>query len=184
MEKKMGLLTSVKRFVCVYPNKCRHWLDAGTWTFWNVLWGLFPLWGGFVIFRLFQKHPRLIDFSDNGEFLIYSATMLAAAMYIVLKDYNSSKFRFRRLITLVCVLIFMFIAILFTGITEANTDRLRFYDISRVFIRNMSYWIYFISIALAFFMTGLDNRRTKVDIIEERDSQLKNLEQEFDKVGG
>jgi len=180
----MGLLTSVKRCFCVYPNKCQHWIDAGTWIFWNVFWGLFPLWMGFFIFLVFQKNPRLIDFSDNGEFLIYGATMLAAAIYIVLKDYKTSKFRFRRLIATGCVVILIFIAVLFTGITAANTDRLRFFDVSRAFIRTMSYWIYFISIALAFFLTGLDNRRTRVDILEERELQLKTLEQDFDKVGG
>ncbi len=179
----MGLLTSVKKFFCSYPNKCQHWIDAGTWIFWNVFWGLFPLWMGFLIFLVFQKNPRLIDFSDNGEFLIYGATMLAAAIYIVLKDYKTSKFRFRRLIATGCVVILILIAVLFTGITAANTDRLRVFVVSRAFIRTMSYWIYFVSIGLAFFLTGLDNRRTRVDILEERDSQLKTLEKDFDKVG-
>ena len=180
----MGLLSSAKRFFGDYPRRRPHWIDAGTWTFWNGFWGLFPLWMGFFIFQLFQKQPRLIDFSDNGEFLIYSATMLAAAIYIVLKEYKASKFPFRRLIATGCVVILLFIAVLFTGITAANTDRLRFFNVSREFIRTTSYWIYFISIALAFFLTGLDNRRTRVDILEERDSQLKTLEQDFDKVGG
>jgi hypothetical protein len=184
MENNMRLLTSVKTFFDDYHNKHHYWVDAGTWTFWNVFWGLFPLWMGFFIFRIFQKKPRLIDFSDNGEFLIYGATMLAVAIYIVLKDYKTSTFPFRRLIAMGCVVIFVFIAVLFTGITAANTDRLRYFDVSREFIRTMSYWVYLISIALAFFLTGLDNRRTRVDILEERDSQLKILEQDFDKVGG
>jgi hypothetical protein len=184
MEKKMGSLISIKGFCGDYPNKCQHWIDAGTWIFWNVFWGLFPLWMGFFIFLIFQKKPQLIEFSDNGEFLIYSATMLAAAIFIVLKDYKTSKFPFRRFIATACVVILLFIAVLFTGITAANTDRLRFFDVSREFIRTTSYWIYFISIALTFFLTGLDNRRTRVDILEERNSQLKTLEQDFDKVGG
>lgn len=180
----MRLLTSIKRCFVDYYNKHRHWVDSGTWTFWNVFWGLFPLWMGFFIFRIFQKKPQLINFSDNGEFLIYSATMLAVAIYIVLKDYKNSKFPLRRLIAMSCVVTLVFIAVLFTGITAANTDRLRYFDVSREFIRTTSYWIYCISIAFAFFLTGLDNRRTRVDILEERDSQLKTLEQDFDNVGG
>lgn len=180
----MRLLRAVKRFLGDYPNKWHHWIEAFKWIIWNIFWGLFPLWMGFIILRLFRKKPSLVDFSDNGEFLIYGATMLATALYIVFKDYKSSKFPFRREIATGCVVILMILAVLFTGITAANTDRLRFYDISREFIRNVSYWIYMISFVLAFFLTGLDNRRTRVDILEERDSGLKKLEQDFDKVGG
>ncbi len=180
----MALLTSVKGCYREFVKNWQHWIDAVKWIVWNIFWGLFPLWMGFIILRVFRKNPSLVDLSDNGEFLIYGATMLAAALYIVFKDYKSSKFPFRREIATGCVVILMIVAVLFTGISAANTDRLRFYDISREFIRGVSYWIYIISIVLAFFLTGLDNRRSRVDIIVERESQMRDLEKDFNRERG
>jgi hypothetical protein len=176
----MELQKSIKQMLGKYP----HWTEAANWQFWNVIWGLSPLWMGFIIFLLCKKKPMLIDFSDKGEFLIYSAAMLASALYIVLKDYKTSKFPYRRVLGMISIITMLVTVILFTGITAATTSRLSFFDISREFVRSTSYMTYMMSIILAFILTALDNRRTRIDIIEERGSQLKALEHDFDKVGG
>jgi hypothetical protein len=154
-----------------------HFKEAGKCLFWNLLGSLLPVYGGFLLFLICKKTPSLHDFSNNGEFAIYSAAMLGTAFYIVLKEYKMTRFAYRNTLGILCVLSLIVTTFLFFGVTAANSGQL-LKDIDRGVIRDWSFGVYFVSIALAFILTGLDKLRTQRDVDLEKDRQ-----KEVDKLG-
>ncbi|GAI80262.1 unnamed protein product, partial [marine sediment metagenome] len=90
-----------------------NWKETATWLWWILLGSLFPVWGGIFIFLACKKSPAVLDFTGNGQFIIYSSTMLASAFYIVLKDYKT-KFSGRNLFGTLCFLGLTFSTFLFS----------------------------------------------------------------------
>lgn len=87
----MELIKSINRLgfvraLYLHQSQRQDWEDAGYWLFWTLLFGLMPLWGGFVLLSLFSQSPSLREFTENGQFALYSASMLSVAFYIVSKD--------------------------------------------------------------------------------------------------
>jgi hypothetical protein len=98
-----------------------NWKETRYWLCWNLIGSLFPVWGGIIIFIIFSIRPHFTDFSKNGQFAIYSATMLASSLYIVLKDYRYSKYSGRYLYGTMCILGLVFSTILFASVTVVET---------------------------------------------------------------
>ncbi len=74
----------------------KNWKDSTSLMLYTLVGGLLPVHGGMLLFKLFSRVVQFSDFSDNGEFALYSAALLAPSLYLILKDYNTSNFLYRR----------------------------------------------------------------------------------------
>ena len=158
--------------------------ETTTWMLWNAGGSLIPIWGGCFLFVLFSKSPRLVDFSNHGEFSLYAAALLASAFFIVFKEYKNSRFPLRRLFGAICVIGLFLVTILFSVVTAVDTGNIDTQtDFDRDFMRNASYILYAVSVVVSFILTYLDKRISDADIREERREDFENLESRFDKLG-
>jgi len=69
--------------------KGRDWQDAGHWLFWTAF-GMMPLWLLLILLWAFTQPVSLGTFTGQGEFALYSAGILAGAIYVVTKESNLS----------------------------------------------------------------------------------------------
>ena len=137
---------------------------------------------GILLYLLFKQHPTIKEFSDNGEFAIYSATMLAMSLYIAFKDYKTVPFKFRKTFGGISVIMLIIASILYFSVTAINTVDIPI-EYNRSLMRNLSIYIYLISIILTFLLSGLDKCRTTTDLRNERDKEIDKLEKDFDNIG-
>lgn len=161
--------------------KKSDWIEAADWLGWNSIGGLFPVLGGFLLFLIFKKTPTISDFSNNGQFAIYSATMFASAFYIVFKEYKSSIFSGRKLFGAICLLGQICAVLLFSSVTAANLGQLGV-EVNRGLVRNLSFLIYFISLIMTFLLSALDKSRTYSDLQKERTKGVEKLDAEYEKL--
>lgn len=62
----MDFIEAVRR------TKREHWSDAISWLFLNLIGGLMPLWGLWILLRLFSQSIGLGTFTERGEFALYT----------------------------------------------------------------------------------------------------------------
>jgi hypothetical protein len=145
------------------------------------LGGLFPLWGGYLLFKLYHRVPSIENFTDHGEFAIYSAATLAPALYYILKDMKTSTFLYRHFFGLLCVIglgisVLFYVAVISISVGQIPTT------IDFDFLRTVTWILFATSVIISFCVTILDNDRTFRDIKGESRRELNELEQEFDKT--
>jgi len=159
------------------------WLDTFSWLFWTLVGSLMPLYGGYLLLMALQKEPDFFRFVDSGEFAIYSATMLAIAFHIIIKDYKTSTIKYKTVFAGICFLCILCSAILFSAFTVAGALDL-FVDLNKDFMIIGSIVLYTISIILASLLKFMDENITHKDIREYQKDNLNKLSQEFDSLGG
>lgn len=160
----------------------KTWKEALDWLGWNSIGGLFPIIAGFILFLFFKKKPSFSDFSNNGQFAILSATMLASSFYIIFKEYKASFFSGRKIYGAICLILLIFVVLLFSSVTAAEAGKFD-HDLDRNLVRQISLIIYVISVIITFFLTALDKDRSYTDLLEDRKRGIKKLDGELDSLG-
>jgi hypothetical protein len=158
-----------------------NWKEATKWLLFTYVGGLIPVWGGYIIFNLYAKDASLSKFSDHGEFALYSAAMLAPALYYILKDLKTSTFIYRHFFALVCIVCLLVSALLYVGVASVSVGQIPA-TIDLDFLRGITWVLFLIASLMSFLVTALDSSRTLRDIQTERARAFKNLEQQFDKL--
>jgi len=184
MTRSNGLV-SVFRGFRIGNTVAEHWRESSKWLMYTLVGGLVPVWGGMFLFKLFSRPVSFSDFSSNGEFALYSATMLAPSLYLILKDYNSSNFLYRHTFALASVLGLLVSMILFAGVTAVHAGGMGSVNLDQRFLRWVTMLLFLVAVGVSFLVTALDNERIGIDVSkvrEERANQVKDLEKQFDKL--
>jgi len=71
----------------------RHWIDALWWLFSSSVGALMPIWGLWFFLRIFQQTITIEIFTQNGEFALYSASLVSTSFYLITKDYVPARLR-------------------------------------------------------------------------------------------
>jgi len=166
----------------ILKNHKDDWKEAFSQTLWNSIASLIPIILGVFLYVLFKQKPTFKSFTNNGEFAIYSATMIATSLYIVFKDYKTVPFRFRKLCGGVSILVLLLSSILYFSVTTVDTINV-YIDYDREFMRVTSFYIYVFSVFFTFILNGMDKSRTTIDIQNKRKEDLEKLESNFDNLG-
>lgn len=161
----------------------KHLKEASKWFGFNFLGGLFPVYAGFFWLSIIGKNPTLIDFSNNGQFAIYTATVLAWAFYVIFKEYKIAKFFGRWIFGAICLVILIGTVFLFSAASAAAVGKMDIELNSINLIRNLLFISYFISLIIAYALTVLDISRSDIDIQKEREKDYQSLTEKFDKIG-
>ena len=66
-------------------SKLEHWTDAFYWFILSSVGGILPFWGALVVLLAISRQFTSATFFQNGEFALYSASMLSAAFTVVTK---------------------------------------------------------------------------------------------------
>src|ERR1700693_4859990 len=94
-----------------------HWSDASIWLFYNLSGSLAPVWFGLLILEIFSRRPSWSDFSQHGEFALYSAAMFAPTFYIISRDLKLPGFAGRQILVLLTLLGMLAATCFFVAVT-------------------------------------------------------------------
>jgi len=161
-----------------------HWSDAGIWLVYNVFGSLAPVWFGLLILETFSRKPSLADFSQHGEFALYSAAMFAPTFYIINRDLKIPGFGGRQILGLLSLLGILAATCFFVAVTTAFMVPKPVLEIDQNFLRHGTFALFVFSGLLAFLVTVLDNARLMPDVRRIATQQQEQLSKQFDELGG
>jgi hypothetical protein len=144
---------------------------------------LMPVWGGIVLYKLFNIYPGFYVFVDDGQFFIYGASLFTPACYILYKYKDSDNF-LHSLIFLVSILLLLLSAILFAGISAAS-----FFEqktlINFNFLRGSSLVIFVLSIVSSFIAQRIQYKIKMggPNLREEEKAAFQDLEDKYNALG-
>jgi hypothetical protein len=152
--------------------KKEHWIDATWWLFASSIGALMPIWLTWFILVLFQLPANFGLFTQNGEFALYSASLLSTAFYIITKDYAPSKIKefFRKskapsikatfpaqlFFVLLCFITALLSALLFTGTTIWHLPG-NSLNINLKFVNTWSIIFFIVATGISYVITAIDN---------------------------
>jgi hypothetical protein len=141
--------------VVMMPTR-RHWYESFGWLLATVLGGLMPLWGSYILFLLKGKTPQLNEFVIHGEFALYSAAMLAAACFLIMREWPSGYFPWRIIFGMSAVAGVVLSALVFASVFEANLTATSAATIDVDFLRPFSLVLFSAAFVLSYVVTLID----------------------------
>jgi hypothetical protein len=160
----------------------QDWWESLSWLAYSLIGGLLPLWGGLLLLYLFGHHDRWPQLISHGEFAIYSAALLAPAVYVILKQIPASGFVHQQAFVLLAFVGLLVSAILFTGVTILAESDSTFLRLNQDALFRISVPLFVVSLAFAFVVTLLDNARLNPDVRRLAEDARRRLEEQFAKT--
>lgn len=155
--------------------KKEHWTDALWWLVASSIGSLMPIWLTWFILEMFQLPVKFETFTQNGEFALYSASLLSTAFYVITKDYAPSSLRnfFKKTkaptikstfpaqlpFVLLCFSITLFSALIFAGTTIWHIPGSTL-NINLNFINILSIIFFAVATLISYLITAIDNSAT------------------------
>jgi hypothetical protein len=161
-----------------------HLSDAGIWLFYNLAGSLAPVWFGLLILETFKRKPGWADFSQHGEFALYSAAMLAPAFYVINRDLRIPGFAGRQILGLLTLLGTLAATCFFVAVTTAFVEPKPVLEIDQSFLQRGTVTLFIFATILSFLVTVLDNARQTPDLPEIAKEQREKLAKQFEELEG
>jgi hypothetical protein len=188
-------------FYAFRSTKKENWINAGYWLFMSSIGGLMPLWGSFLMLNLLKQNVSLQNFSNNGEFALYSASIISASIYIINKDYIPPKlkqlfkdkntpsiikagFPYQLLFSSLSLIILTVSTFLFSGVAFGNIPGSSL-SIDTNLLATITIIIFVFTILLCYIITVLDESasgQSEEDIRNLLKSSGNELEARFDSL--
>ncbi len=159
----------------IYAIKSASWEDVRETAYWlgfNVLGGLMPIWGTFVLLRIYGQEIRYADMARHGEFALYSAAFLAPALQIIFRHVRSTKFVLGAGSGLVGIAGLVVAALSYAGIATALLRPTEAPPLNLSFVVRFSTGLLILSIGFALLVAFVENQSINFNIRElERKSE-------------
>jgi hypothetical protein len=170
--------TSSTLFTIRWPNRQERGELCGLFAA-HFIGGLLPLWGSWLLIKLIQESASFTEFIRHGEFLLYAASILPTAAFLVLRDLKAP-FPKRLLLGLLVIFFLVVATLLFAVvfIKTRNDAPAAPPSIDVVFLGWVSIPLYLLSLALMLLTTFFDMLIASYDPIV----QQKREESEFAKL--
>jgi hypothetical protein len=140
------------------------------------------LWGGAILLWFLSSDLSLVGFVDHGEFAIYSAALLAPALFILLHEYRPA-FPDRTAWGLATIACLVLAVLMFAAASAPQAARDAPFEINRVALRVVTTLLYAASLALAFALVVVRETLASEPSLDELDS-TGPLERRFDQLKG
>ena len=95
-----------------------QWINTTEWFLYTLIGGLVPLWLGAILLSLTSSWRGWDFFVVNGEFALYSASLLAPTIHILVKDTKKPWFK---ILILISMLLLIISTALYTTVTVKTT---------------------------------------------------------------
>lgn len=151
--------------------------DGLLWLLWNVIGGLVPLWGTAILLSLFDKPIVLFDFLKGGEFILYAASFIGGAMYVIRKDIFPS----RNLLNILFYILWAICLLVFAAITvTAIGGNPGWLKIGQDTLTSVSIIVLITSITVCFLIAVAEALGVGIDVPDALKSDEKKLNATFD----
>jgi hypothetical protein len=175
----------------------KHWADGFRWFSWNVMGGFLPLWATLIGLRLTKQPMTLGSVASKGELAIYSAALLAGALYLVVRDFRFKDIKsFREIrkglfpsmgtVVLLLVALLLLSAVtfafvcLFDVLGTGKPEILAIFD--RDFLGRSTEIILLVTIPLALLIVVADNARGEFDPQAMSGREMADLKKKFENL--
>jgi uncharacterized membrane protein len=146
-----------------------HWMAAGSWLFYTVVFGALPFWGLAALLWLTAAQWSAEYLVKDGQLVVYAAGLLAASIPVMQKEIKDSPFKHPKWFLGGALLVIAFSALIFGAIT---IDPTRFRMGRLVAISGT---LTFVSVILGFFTELVSEVRSDPDLRAVRDHQVSDL---------
>lgn len=162
----------------------KHWWETVKWLLFTVLGSLLPVWGSWFLLRLFSQEIRWIDFFKDGEFALYSAALIAPALYLILKENFKIPFLQRHLCGFLAFFFLICSLLIFSAVTalSANESLGKAVILNESFLVKTSITIFALTVILVFFVK-LGDDLTAEGIYKLKQKAAEELEKNFTALG-
>lgn len=176
----MAAFTGLRRFadtsILIYSLRTaslRSWKLTLNWFGFNVLGGLMPLWGTYVLWILHSQKFAPIDFLSHGEFALYSAAFLAPALQQVLRNIKDTKYVLGPGTVLLAVAALVVSVLIYSGVQPPQTVD------QRILVR-WSLILLPVSVLFSVMVTLIENQMAEPDIAIAERRELERLSDQID----
>lgn len=160
-----------------------HWRNSGKWFAYTVGCGFLPLIIGLLlVWGLSTRSFNWYDFVVHGEFVLYSATLIAASTRLISKDTETFPFVHREMFTLFAILTLMCSIALYAAIKTATLLSLPA-TVNSIFIVRFSLGLLSFSLAFSFLVFLLDQQRVSPNVRGIAKQKEQKLADDFDNLG-
>ena len=160
-----------------------HWCESIISLVYTLAGSLAPVWGGFLMLAIFSRHPGFSDFSQHGEFALYSAAMFAPTAYIIHRDLKVPGFAGRSILGLFCYVGMFIASVFFVAVTTAFMAPTPVLAINQRFLAEGTLLLFLSSCLLTMLVTALNEARLIPDVRESAAQAQAKLDQDFGKLG-
>ena len=171
MQSEVGFVTVMRK------TTRQHWYQSFLALATTVLVGLMPIWVGFVLETLISRNFAWSPYFSHGEFGLYSAAMLAPAIYLLLKNL-SEPFPQRTVFGLLALVGVALSITVYVGVTAIGQVPSLF-SLNEAFLARMSLWLYLGSLIFAFIVAILDQCLVEMSIRTLYDFEGEQLKRDF-----
>jgi len=158
-----------------------HLRDTGEWFLYTIVGSLVPVWGGAILYGIAPGGVPWIELASHGEFALYSAALLAPAIYIIVTEREDVPFPRRGLFVLTSIIFLLISVLIFAGITVLQRFKL-IAPVEEVAVANWSLALFVGSAAIAFIVNLFNHVRREPDVRGLMAQKQKVLEHKFDEL--
>lgn len=167
------------RRVWGFPITSEPWRAGYLWLGWSVFAGLLPLWGTACILLLFGKSVSLVGLLKNGEFVLYAASFVGGAMYVIRRDVFPSK----NTLTILLVLLLSISLLVFVAITvTAISNKPDWLNMSEGALSLVSIAVIVVATIFCFFVTVAEASGAGFDVPAALKKDEKELEEGLNRL--
>lgn len=170
-------------FAVVKNAEWRYWRESGLWIGFTLVGGLMPLWGGMIILGLPEGPAPLHELIKHGELSLYSAALVAPALYIVVNERFTVPFPSRAALVLTGLLLLLSAAFLFGGVTALNVGVITV-TVEENSVIGWTSVLFLLSLVFVFLISLVETVRIYVDPHAAASARQHELEERFDDLGG
>jgi hypothetical protein len=159
-----------------------HWREAIYSHLYTAVGGLAPLWIGWIALTFFRRSPTIADFARNGEFALYSAAVLAPALYIVSTQVPPTPIGGRAPLVLFCIAFTLCAVVGYVIVMPVASGLVGRVEVDELFLVKGTLSLFGLSMLLSFLITVLHNIRSDPEVRAMVEAQQAELEENFDEL--
>jgi hypothetical protein len=161
-----------------------NWRDARYWLFYTLIGGLAPIWCGYVILKLLSHQVTMGQFTQHGEFSLYTAAIVAPAFHTLGRDLKIPGFRGRQFLLLLSVCCMLLAVCVYVAVSSAYVSNSLSNELDQTLLSYGTIVLFVLSTVLAFCVTVLDYARLSSDPRAVLDGQREDLKKDFTHLQG
>jgi hypothetical protein len=165
-------------------TRADHWKDAILLATFSQIGGLAPVWIGLIMVFAYGGHPQLIRFARGGEFALYSAAVLAPTIYLIVSERPTKRFIAQPIYMLIALVAILLSVAGYTLVAPAAIGVIPYAGLRVDLVAKATIGLFAIAVVFSLIVTSLDNSRTQPPIADMVREQERDLERDFDKLGG
>jgi hypothetical protein len=160
-----------------------HWKEGLHLTVFTLVGGLAPLWIGLLLVLGYGGEAGVVRFARGGEFALYSASLLAPTIHVIVSERTEKRFVGQPTYMLVALAAILLAVAGYALIAPVAIGVIPYAGLKVALISWLTVALYGFSVLLSLVVTVLDNARSHPPVADIIQDQQKGLDRDFDKLG-